>query len=175
MRAFIWTKSAAASTSKVRLMPSLSPIGPAVSGTFPPSKLRTMHLTIDELEAGLERVRQSPGDGGTLELIVRRPKENEREVLDEGSLDLAVGLVGDTWSIRRSKRTGAGPQPDRQLTLMNARAAALVAGSEERRQLAGDQLFVDLELSGANAPGGTRLQIGSAVVEITEPPHTGCV
>jgi len=134
-----------------------------------------MHLTIDELEAGLDHVRQSPADGGTLELIVRRPAEDEREILDEGVLDLAVGLVGDTWSIRRSKRTGEGPQPDRQLTLMNARAAALVAGSEERRQLAGDQLYVDFDLSGANAPAGTRLQIGSAVVEITEPPHTGCV
>ena len=134
-----------------------------------------MHLTTDELEAGLDHVRQSPADGGTLQLIVRRPAEDERELLDEGTLDLTVGLVGDTWSVRHSKRTGEGPQPDRQLTLMNARAAALVAGGEERRQLAGDQLYVDFDLSGANAPAGTRLQIGSAVVEITEPPHTGCV
>ena len=133
-----------------------------------------MHLTIDELEAGLDHVRQSPADGGTLARIVRRPAEDEREILDAGALDLAVGLVGDTWSVRRSKRTGEGPQPDRQLTLMNVRAAALVAGSDERRQLAGDQLYVDFDLSGANAPAGTQLQIGTAVVEITEPPHTGC-
>src|SRR5204863_4643245 len=76
-----------------------------------------MHLTADELEAGLDHVRQSPGDGGTLELIVRRPAEEEREVLDEATLDLDVGLVGDMWSVRVSKRTGEGPQPDRQLTL----------------------------------------------------------
>src|SRR3954453_550302 len=122
--------------------------------------MQAMHLTTGELEAGLDHVRQSPGDGGTVELIVRRPAEDERELLDEAALDLTVGLVGDTWSVRVSKRTGEGPQPDRQLTLMNARAAPLVAGDPGRRALAGDQLFVDFDLSGANAPAGTRLQIG---------------
>jgi MOSC domain-containing protein YiiM len=133
-----------------------------------------MHLTTDELERGLDEVRRSPKDGGRVDLIVRRPDEDERELLAEATLSCETGLVGDTWSTRWSRRTGEPPEPDRQLTLMNARAAALVAGGEERRALAGDQLFVDIDLSTANLPAGSRLEIGSAVVEITEPPHTGC-
>jgi MOSC domain-containing protein YiiM len=133
-----------------------------------------VHLTTDELEKGLDEVRRSPKDGGRVELIVRRPDEDEREELAEASLSCETGLVGDTWSTRWSRRTGAPPEPERQLTLMNVRAAALVAGGAERRALAGDQLYVDLDLSYSNLPPGSRLEIGSAVVEITEPPHTGC-
>ena len=113
-------------------------------------------------------VRRSPADDGTVELIVRRPAEGEREVLAEAALDEDLGLVGDGWHARGT------PHPDRQLTLMNARSAALVAGSRERWPLAGDQLFVDLALGEANLPPGTRLAVGSAVIEVTAEPHRGC-
>jgi hypothetical protein len=129
----------------------------------------------DELLAGLDDVARSPADEGTVELIVRRPDENEREVLDEGQLDTEVGLVGDMWRRRGSSRTpDGGPNPNAQLTLMNVRAAALVAGERDRWPLAGDQLYVDLDLSLENLPPGSRLQVGTAVVEITADPHTGC-
>jgi len=114
-------------------------------------------------------VRSAPADVGTLELISRRPAVGEREVLEEGELDVELGLVGDTWSAR-----GKRPSPKAQLTIMGARAAALVAGEPENWPPAGDQLFVDLDLSGENLPPGTRLAIGSAVVEVTELPHLGC-
>lgn len=135
-----------------------------------------LHLTALELEAGLDHIRQSPSDHGMLELIVRRPAENEREVLDEGVLDLAEGLLGDTWKVRGSRHTADGSaSPDCQINIMNARVAALVAQSKDRWPLAGDQLYVDFDLSEANAPPGTRLAIGAeAVLEITPPPHTGC-
>ena len=129
------------------------------------------HPTLGEMEAGLAEIRQSPRDVGVLQLIVRRPEANEREVLEEGRLDVAEGLVGDAWSRSRSP---SGPHPDMQLNLMNARAIALVAQSKDRWPLAGDQLFVDLDLSADNLPPGTRLALGSAVVEITAEPHTGC-
>ena len=133
------------------------------------------HLATAALDAGLEHVRDSPKDDGTVELIVRRPAVDEREVLAEAALDLHVGLVGDNWQRRGSGSTPDGaPHPDRQLTLMNSRAALLVAVDPERRQLAGDQLYVDLDLSPANLPAGTRLTLGSAVIEVTEPPHLGC-
>ena len=133
------------------------------------------HLTMDELEAGLDQIRKSPKDEGTLLLIVRRPRVEVREVLDEGMLDLTDGLVGDSWKYRGSSKTAdGGPHPDMQLNLMNARAAALVAQDKERWQLAGDQLYLDLDLSLENLPAGTRIAIGSAVVEVTPPPHTGC-
>ena len=133
------------------------------------------HLTTPELEAGLEHVRRSPRDEGRLELIVRRPGVDRREVLPEARLDLAEGLAGDTWRVRSSSRTADGSaHPDMQLNVMNSRAAALVAQGKERWPLAGDQLYVDLDLSGENLPAGTRLSIGPAVIEVTPQPHTGC-
>lgn len=133
-----------------------------------PMTILEKHLTREELEAGLDEIRESPQDEGVLEMIVRRPHVGERETVEEASLDTEVGLVGDSWSTRRS------PDPDAQLTIMNARLIALVAGGRERWPLAGDQLFVDLDLSAANLPPGTRLAVGSAVIEITPEPHTGC-
>ncbi|HEX5706484.1 MAG TPA: hypothetical protein VFX96_04275 [Pyrinomonadaceae bacterium] len=133
------------------------------------------HLSMEELEAGLEEIRRSPKDEGVLELIVRRPASDEREVLEEGELNLSEGVAGDSWSARRSSRTPDGsPHPEMQLNIMNARAIALVAQGRERWPLAGDQLFIDLDLSGENLPAGTRLEIGSAVIEVTAQPHTGC-
>ena len=134
------------------------------------------HQTRAQLEAGLDDIRSSPADEGTLDLIVRRPALGEREVLDEGELDVAVGLVGDTWKDRGSRRTDdGGPHPEMQLNVMNARAALLAAaGDTERRSLAGDQLYVDLDISHENLPPGTRLEIGGAVIEVTEQPHNGC-
>jgi hypothetical protein len=134
-----------------------------------------VHRELAELEAGLDDVRSSPKDEGRLQLIVRRPEVGAREVVDAAELDLVEGLVGDCWRARGSSSTADGSaNPDAQLTLTNARATALVAGEQERIPLAGDQLYVDLDLSGANLPPGTRLAIGTAVVEVTELPHTGC-
>ncbi len=134
-------------------------------------------LTTEELEAGLDEIRRAPGDVGTVALIVRRPVEGEREVLQEGVLDLSEGLVGDRWSAHRSSRTPDGsPNVETQLTLMNARVVDLVAaGDRERWALAGDQIYVDLDISEANLPAGTRLALGSAVIEVSAEPHTGCV
>ena len=133
------------------------------------------HRTADELTAALPEIQQSPATTGTVELIVRRPAEDEREVLEECTLDLEVGLVGDAWLARGSKsRPDGSANPDAQLTLMNARAADVITGSRERWPLAGDQLYVDLDLSIDNLPAGTQLAVGDAVVEVTPEPHTGC-
>ncbi len=133
------------------------------------------HLTKEELEAGLDIIRQSPANEGVLDLIVRRPRSDAREVLEIGELDLVDGLVGDTWKIRGSSRTTDGTShPDMQLNLMNSRVIALVAQDKDRWALAGDQLFIDLDLSEENLPPGTQLALGSAVIEVTAQPHTGC-
>ena len=123
-----------------------------------------------DLEAGLETIRHSPRELGTLELIVRRPETGVREVVPVGVLDPGHGLIGDNWSARDP----AAPDPHVQVTIMNARAADLVAESRDRWPLAGDQLYVDFDLSTANIPPGTRLRIGSAVIEVSAEPHTGC-
>lgn len=128
------------------------------------------HLGLAELEAGLEEIRRSPRDHGLLEMIVARPAPGERELLQTGVLEPDRGLVGDRW---RSV-TGEDRDVREQLTLINARAAALVAIDPDRRALAGDQLHVDLDLSGEHLPPGTRLAIGTAVIEVSDLPHTGC-
>ncbi len=128
-----------------------------------------VHLTQEELEAGLKTIRQSPRDAGEVVMIVRRPQTNEREVLATGELDPKFGLVGDNWCERAS-----ADDPDTQLNIMNARAAALVAVDADRRKLVGDQLLIDIDLSDDNLPTGSRLAIGSAVIEVTAIPHTGC-
>jgi hypothetical protein len=137
--------------------------------------LAVVHLSFQQLEEGLADVLRSPQDVGTVELIVRRPAVDEREVLDVAELDPEWGVVGDTWRSRRSSRTPDGtPHPDTQLNVINARFSRLVAVDAGRRALAGDQLHLDLDLSEANLPAGTRLALGSALIEVTPPPHTGC-
>ena len=132
-------------------------------------------LSIAELEAGLEAIRCSPADGGAVELIVRRPDQSQREIVEVAQLDLAEGLVGDNWRARGSRHTADGSaHPDAQLTVMNSRAIALLAQDPQRRALAGDQVYVDLDLGVENLPPGARLAIGTAVIEVTGLPHTGC-
>jgi hypothetical protein len=133
------------------------------------------HPTTVELTNGLDRILRSPSDEGGLKLIVRRRGESEREVLTEATLDRTEGLLGDTWRSRGSRRTPDRlADPKMQLTVMNARVAALVAVDDDRWKLAGDQLYVDLDLSEANLPPGSRLAVGSAVIEVTDAPHLGC-
>ena len=131
------------------------------------------HLSREELEAGLAHIQASPRDGGPVEMIVRRPATNEREIVDVGVLDLTEGLVGDNW---RTNKYGldAAELLKTQITLINARAIALVAQSRERWPLAGDQLYIDLDLSPENLPPGTCLRLGEAIIEVTAEPHTGC-
>lgn len=133
------------------------------------------HLNFQELEAGLEEIRQSPKDYGTVKMIVRRPVTNEREALTSAELDTDQGLIGDNWLHRGSSATAdRSAHPEMQLNIMNARAIALIAHSENRWPLAGDQIFVDLDLSKDNLPAGTQLELGTAVIVVSHIPHTGC-
>lgn len=125
------------------------------------------HLTTAEIEAKMPYVTASPKDKGVLELIVRRPCEDEREVLDVGELDVEKGLVGDVW-------LNDDGNYETQIAIMNARIAEILAQDKNRRQLAGDQLFIDMDLTDENLPHGTRLEIGSAILEVTSEPHNGC-
>jgi MOSC domain-containing protein YiiM len=134
------------------------------------------HRTADELEHGLEAVRSAPADEGFVRLIVRRPGKRLREILDEGELDLELGLVGDDW-INRPGMGRDDPTPHAQVTVMNARFAELIAGDSgpDSWVEAGDQLYLDLDISEANLPAGACLELGSATIEIQPQPHTGCV
>ncbi len=126
------------------------------------------HLSADKLEQGVDHILASPSDVGTLKLIVIRPDVDQRETPAEGRLDIEQGLVGDNWSTRGTA------DPDMQLNIMNARVIGLLAQTRDRWSLAGDQLYLDMDLSDENLPPGTQLSLGDAIIEVTEPPHTGC-
>jgi hypothetical protein len=126
-----------------------------------------LHLEPTQLQDGLANILESPADGGAVEMIARRPREDEREIVDEARIEPGQGLVGDSWLDR-------GDSTNAEITLMNARVIALLAGERERWPLAGDQIYVDLDLGEANLPKGTRLQLGEAVVEVSGTPHSGC-
>jgi MOSC domain-containing protein YiiM len=133
------------------------------------------HLTTEQLEAGLDSIRDSPSTSGSVALIAVRPHDGDRHVVDEVAIDVDLGVVGDNWSTRPNRRTtDGGPDPLAQITLMNARAVALFAVEPDRWTLAGDQLYVDFDLSEMNVPAGTRLAVGTAVLEVTDKPHNGC-
>ena len=125
------------------------------------------HLSYAELAAGLPEIERSPRERGTLELIVRRPSRGQRELVDAGRLDVEEGLVGDRWALGKRRRA-------HQLTLINSRLVALVARSRDRWPLAGDQLYVDFDLSLEHLPPGTRVAVGAAQIEVSPEPHTGC-
>jgi len=126
------------------------------------------HLSADKLEQGVDHILASPSDVGTLKLIVIRPDVDQRETPAEGRLDTEQGLVGDNWSTRGTADS------DMQLNIMNARVIGLLAQTRDRWSLAGDQLYLDMDLSDENLPPGTQLSLGEAIIEVTEPPHTGC-
>ncbi len=133
------------------------------------------HRTTEDLEAAVDQFRAAPSDAGTLDLVLRRPAAGEREVLDEAQLTIAEGVAGDNWIARGSRRTTDGrSHPDMALNVMNARFGRFIAVDPERMALAGDQLYLDFDISGSNTPAGTRLAIGGAVIEVTDQPHTGC-
>ncbi|MCH7736919.1 MAG: MOSC domain-containing protein [Chloroflexi bacterium] len=133
------------------------------------------HLTLADLEAGLDEIRNSPKVEGVLELIVSRPEEDAREVMALADLDVELGLVGDTWKDRPSGRSANGKaHPDMQITIMNSRLAALIAQDKDRWKLSGDQLFIDIDISAENMPPGSRIAVGPAILEATNQPHTGC-
>lgn len=123
--------------------------------------------SLRDLTDALPEIGQSPCERGVLELIVRRPRSGEREVLEAATLDVDEGLVGDRWALGKRRRLN-------QLTLINSRLVALLAQSRDRWALAGDQLYVDLDLSEAHLPPGSRLAIGTAEIEISPEPHLGC-
>jgi hypothetical protein len=133
-----------------------------------------LYLDSDALEAGLDHIRQAPREVGTIEMIIRRPDVDQREELEEAELDLDQGVIGDNWRSRGDEFGDDSAYAETQVTLMNARVIGLVAQSRDRWELAGDQFFVDFDLSTEHLPPGTRLQLGSAILEITEMPHRGC-
>ena len=150
----------------------------ADAGTVLMRRVLRTHRTAAELTAFLPTLDAAPRDVGVLRTVIRRPAVGDREVLEVGHLDAAGGLVGDTWAARGSRRTVDGSaHPDMQLNIMSHRLVEFLAQDPARERLAGDQLFIDLDLSHDNLPAWSELHIGGpegAVIVVTDQPHNGC-
>jgi hypothetical protein len=138
------------------------------------------YRTTAELVERLDHLRSAPADEGTVQLVVRRPSAGEREILAEGRLDTVAGLVGDNWLSRATSRAiAAGRHLEAQINVMSARMVALLADNPDEQAYAGDQLYLDLDISTTNLPAGSRLAFGEpgaggGVIEISAKPHNGC-
>lgn len=128
--------------------------------------------SIQELESALDQIRQAPANEGKVELIVCRPVPNQRSILNVAELNTENGLVGDCWKTKGHKKGPANP--DMQINIMNSRATAAIEKDKERWPLAGDQFYVDFDISKENLPAGTRIKLGTAILEVTAEPHLGC-
>ena len=124
------------------------------------------HRLLAELESGLRALAGAPASSGRLALIVRRRADGVRETPSRVRLSLDEGVPGDGWS-RRPPR-----DPEAQLAVMRRDVAELIANGQPL-SLFGDNLFVDLDISTANLPSGTRLRVGAALVEGSGMPHNG--
>jgi hypothetical protein len=152
----------------------MSPLDPE-DESVPDGSGAAFHAPMDALREGLGHVRMSPADGGRVQLLVIRPGIDERAVSETVIADPAIGIAGDSWRVRPSSRTpDRSANPEAQVTIMNSRAALLFAATADRIPLAGDQVYLDLDLSLDNLPTGTRLDFGEAILEVTAAPHTGC-
>jgi hypothetical protein len=147
------------------LLDALRPAAPPREET--PRGDPARHLGADALAAGALALAAAPRDAGRLALIVRRLATGARETPADVGLCLEEGVPGDAWSRRPPKK------PEAQLAVMRRDVAELLANGQPLT-LFGDQLFVDLDVSAANLPPGTRLRVGAALVEMTSEPHDGC-
>lgn len=140
------------------------------------SQTDRMGVTAEQFDLSIDEVLAAPRLAGTIELVVARPATGERLILGEAELVPGRGLVGDNYVERGDGKTPDGrADPLSELNIMSVRALRAVAGPDpEQWQRAGDQLIVDLDLSVDNLPAGTRLQVGTAVIEVTTKPHNGC-
>lgn len=133
------------------------------------------YFSKEQINEKLPYIMESPKDNGILSFIVIRPGVDDRKLIQEGQLSSTEGLIGDSWNQRPSRHTpDNSPYIENQVTIMNKRVIESIAQNEERQLLAGDQLFVDFDLSEENLPPGSRLQIGNAIVQISHVPHNGC-
>ncbi|MCK4951957.1 MAG: MOSC domain-containing protein [Gammaproteobacteria bacterium] len=134
----------------------------------------TNFISMADLEASLAEIEKSPSQEGAVDLIVCRPQKNARQELDDGELTIEEGLIGDNWKMRVAGSKNQSVHQNTQLTLMNSRVIAAITKNKDRWQLAGDQFYVNFDLSKGNIPSGTRLKIGTAIIEVAAEPHLGC-
>ena len=114
------------------------------------------------------RLPRSPGDAGRIELCVVRPERGQRVVVSELIVEAGLGVVGDRW------RADPERTPGTEVALINAHVARSVARDVTHAGQTGDNLHVDLNLSEANLPVGTRLLCDGVVLEVSPAIHRPC-
>jgi MOSC domain-containing protein YiiM len=100
-------------------------------------------------------------------MLVTREHEGRRVELRRALVTVADGMPGDAWARRTPTK------PEAQLAVVQHDVATLIANGQSLA-LFGDNLFLDLDLSAANLPIGSRVRAGAALLEVTPKAHNGC-
>ncbi|MEM7334639.1 MAG: MOSC domain-containing protein [Chloroflexota bacterium] len=132
-------------------------------------------LDMTQLNEGIPVILESPKNNGRIDLITIRPATNERVLKDEVEISIENGVEGDNWKTRGSNSMpDKSSNPEAKITIMNSRVIKHITQSDSGWEWAGDQFFVEMDLSEENLPAGQQLQLGTAVLEVSAVPHTGC-
>jgi MOSC domain-containing protein YiiM len=126
------------------------------------------HLSFTELERRFSDLSPAPRDQGKVTLLIARAGDSTRTLHERAILTPQEGMPGDRWISKLPLN------PDAQITVISHRIAALI-GNGQHPALFGDNLVIDLDLSEASLPVGSRLRVGEALCEVTPKPHTGCL
>ncbi len=130
---------------------------------------------LNDLQLGLDKIISSPKQIGTVKMIVSRPKIGIRKIQEMAELDKDLGLIGDNWHDRDSSNMqDKSADIETQLTIMNSCVIALITQNCDQWPLAGDQLYIEMDISKNNLPPGSLLKLGNALLKISKKPHTGC-
>jgi hypothetical protein len=118
----------------------------------------------------------APKDGAAISMLCLRPERNKRRVVDEITLTRENGIPGERWKDQPWLRTEDGaPHPGIQVSILQQRVLDLVWRDRENTVHPGDTFIADMDLSEANLPVGQVLEIGEAVLKVSEVFNDGCV
>jgi hypothetical protein len=117
----------------------------------------------------------APRDSGRIVQLCVRPDVNKRAFPEVLELCPRRGAIGDRWEWRTWMHLPDGsPDPRVQLALMDHRILAFLQDLTGCSHHPGDTCLLDLDLHADRLPAGSRLQIGSAVLEISDVENDAC-
>ncbi|MFT5632095.1 MAG: hypothetical protein ACI9HB_003282 [Gammaproteobacteria bacterium] len=134
------------------------------------------HVRLAECEDALSTILAAPKSGAIVEQLCLRPGFSERSFPELLELTVAGGIIGERWTKAPWLTLSDGtPDPRIQVSILSKRVMDLCWRDRENTHHPGDTMIVDMDLGVENLPNGTRLGIGSAVVEVSDKFNTACI
>ncbi|MGJ8650411.1 MAG: MOSC domain-containing protein [Opitutaceae bacterium] len=127
-------------------------------------------------DTAIQLAHTAPVGSGRVDYLINRPSEGVHELVDSLYLDVENGIEGDRWKETAWLRLPDGaPDPRVQVSLTNTRVMQCFTGTEADAVFrCGDNIYTDLNLTETHLPVGTLLQIGEAVIEVSDVVNDAC-